>query len=653
MSRSPWLRLASVLSATAAILLLTASTPPKSSVTTNALRATVEKLGGQPCKDSDLTCLKIKVPIDHFSNEPKGEIEIEFAIHFANQQSKGLLIYLVGGPGSSGLQVAEDSLADHDHRLGDEMDVVFLDQRGTGTNTLIDCPAAIARYDMADLDPDKPDTAIAQAKGFVADCTGEMKHAELLPYVDTEQAIRDLEAFRQAIGAPKVWLYGESYGTQFAQQYAVAFPGAIAGVILDGVLDTALGSEAYAVADSKAVEGIFTRILRSCDGRSDCHADMGRASAAAYDELASRLAKAPIQVDFPLPNGDRIPRELNSGMLEGTAFSSLYTPSDRRDFLRVLAAAARGNLIPLMRLTYYDLAVDPETLDGVGYGSFYSGAYYAISCLDYTEEGDSPEAAARSILARAKTLRAQFPRFIQLYFSDRLPCAFWPARAKTARGPSFTGGDYPTVILNSDADPATPISNGYAVFDRVKHGYMITMQGGPHVIMGRGLGCPDKIVLALLLDGETPVAHEQICDTSLVRSYTPLTLTDPADAKDGFAVARAIETEVEQFPEIPWDIGSDPISVGCDRGGMIEARKTKDGAEFRFKDCQLWPGLRITGTGSAHRQGDSSDDITLVVEIEGSHHGRLNYHHDWITEATTIAGDYDGAEIATPRPPLP
>ena len=652
MPSSPWLRLASVLSALAALLFLTASTPPKSAANSgsSSLESALDRLGTHRCKDSKLTCVTINVPYDHLSNDPKGRLDIDFAVHFANKRSRGLLIYLVGGPGSSGLESAEDSLSDHDARLGDEMDVVFFDQRGTGSRNAMDCPKAGAHYDMATLDPDKPTEAIGLAKTFVAECTSEMKHLDLLPYVGTDQAIRDLEAFRQAIGSPKIWLYGESYGTQFAQQYAVAFPDAIAGVILDGVIDTNLDAEAYAAEDSRTTESILARIFAACDGKTACREDMVRPAAAIYDELVGRLAKAPIEIDYPLPSGELARRQLTGGMLEGAAFSALYGPSDRQDFIRALAAAGRGDLVPMLRLTYYNLAIDPETLAGLGFQAFYVGAYYAITCQDYAEPG-SPDNLAKAILADAKTRAAEFPHFRQLYATDRLPCAFWPAKGKVERPKPFTGGGYPTVILNSDADPATPIANGYAVFDRIKNGYMITMQGGPHVIMGRGEGCPDKIVLGLLLDDKTPLAHEQICDTSLMLNYVPLTLIDPAEAKDGFAVARAVEIEIDRLPELYWDLGSDPVSVGCDHGGKIEARDTDSGREYRFRNCELWSGLRISGTGSAHQEGNKSDDITLAIDVAGSHRGHLNYHHDWITEATSFGGEYDGKELVTPRPP--
>src|SRR5262249_26288608 len=160
--------------------------------------------------------------------------------------------------------------------------------------------------------------------------------------------------------------------------------------------------DAYAAEDSRTAENILARVFAACDERPSCREDMGGPAAAIYGELASRLAKAPIQVDYPLPNGKTARRDLNHSMLEGAVFTALYKRGGRGDFLRVLAAANRGDFVPLMRLVYSNLALDPETLDGSGYSAFYLGAYYGISCQDYTEPGDDPETLAKSILAEAK-----------------------------------------------------------------------------------------------------------------------------------------------------------------------------------------------------------------------------------------------------------
>ena len=148
-----------------------------------------------------------------------------------------MLIYVVGGPGGSGLAVADDYLSAYDAKLTENMDIVFFDQRGIGPDHGLACPKAQAIFDTAETSIKQPEAAIAIAKAYATDCPAELKSRDLLPYVDTEQAIRDVELFRQAIGSPQIWIYGESYGTQFAQQYATAFPTSVKGVVVDGVVD--------------------------------------------------------------------------------------------------------------------------------------------------------------------------------------------------------------------------------------------------------------------------------------------------------------------------------------------------------------------------------------------------------------------------------
>ena len=72
-------------------------------------------------------------------------------------------------------------------------------------------------------------------------------------------------------------------------------------------------------------------------------------------------------------------------MLEANAFYALYGPDDRATFLRALAAASRGELLPMLRLGYSNLAVDPETEEGVADPTWFGAAYYAITCTDYGE----------------------------------------------------------------------------------------------------------------------------------------------------------------------------------------------------------------------------------------------------------------------------
>jgi pimeloyl-ACP methyl ester carboxylesterase len=619
-------------------------------VAADTLKATIDKMGAQPCRIGELTCVSVEVPVDHRANTAGPTIKIEFSVSFASEESKGILFYVVGGPGGSGIGVADDYLAAFDERLTQNMDIVFFDQRGVGPDHGIECPKAQGVFDMAEITIDRPDDAIAAAKTFASDCQAELKSRDLLNFVDTEQAIRDLEIFRQKIGAPKVWIYGESYGTQFSQQYATVFPTAINGVVVDGVVDLALDFDGYYASYTESAEKILARVLAACPEVPGCRADMQGDAAAAYDALAGRAAEAPIEVDFPLGDGTIAKRDLTSGMIDANAFYALYGPDDRATFLRALAAASRGQLLPMLRLAYSNLAIDPVTEEGAADPTWFGAAYYAITCTDYGEGPADSEAAAREILERAKAFAPYAPRLLRSYFAERLACAFWPKRGPKERPKPYAGGDFPTLILNADADPITPITMSYAILDNAKGAYMVSMKNGPHVIWGRGLACPDEIVFGLMFDGTLPEAKEQVCTQDLIGAYTPLTLAEMSAAGDPFRVARALEIEIEQSPELGnWD-GSDPLSVGCDFGGAVEVSAAEEGTAYTFSKCAWWPGMILDGSGTQIDEGAENVGLTLDLAVSGSHQGQLTYRHNTTTDGMTLTGTYDGKTVTTPRP---
>ncbi len=614
------------------------------------LQDKVTALGGKDCKDSSLTCVDIDVPYDHDHPDSGQKLTLHVAVHFAEEESKGILFYAVGGPGGAGAELAESYLNSFDDRFRKELDVVFFDQRGVGAENGVDCPKAAIAFDEDPVSLTAPDQAVDAAKGFVDSCLQEIEHKDLLPYLSTSQAIQDLEVFRQAVGAPKVWFYGESYGTQFAQAYAARYPDALEGLVLDGVVDTTRTAEQYYGEDTRTVERLLVKLFDACDGDAPCRADMGAPTAGVYDALAAKLRDAPVDVDFPLGTGGTQKRPLNAAMLEDAAYYALYGPDSRAAFLRALAASTHGNLVPLLSLGYENIGIDRDTLGPSPDPTWYGGAYYAITCPDYDDAGHDPKAQVKQILDQAKAFAPNAPRFLRNYFAERLACAFWPVTAIGKAPPAFKGGDYPTLVLNSDSDPATPVSNGYAVYDQIPDAYMVTMKGGPHVIWGRGYACPDKIVFGLMLDGKKPEKREEICSEDFLDPYVPL--TSAADAGDPLKLGQAVETELRQSAALAdWD-GSDTLALGCDFGGAVIANAAASGTEYAFKDCAWWPGVKLDGEGVDIDGGDGSqpDGLTLRLEVSGPHQGRVVYRHDKTTDAMSVSGVYDAKDIAPPRP---
>ncbi len=80
-----------------------------------------------PCALSDLSCVTLSLPLDPRANDPEKTIDITFALSFAHVESRGILFYVVGGPGGSGLASAEGYLSAFNPSLTDYMDIVFID----------------------------------------------------------------------------------------------------------------------------------------------------------------------------------------------------------------------------------------------------------------------------------------------------------------------------------------------------------------------------------------------------------------------------------------------------------------------------------------------------------------------------------------------
>jgi pimeloyl-ACP methyl ester carboxylesterase len=617
------------------------------------MQAWLDANNAQPCEDSSFQCVTLPMPFDHDNHDNRDTertLDVTFAVLPATGESKGLFVTVVGGPGGSGLAVADVYSSYFDPAIFENFDIVFFDQRGIGASNGLDCPQAAVAYT---LDPSRSTTpegeagVIAAARTFAESCTAEIAAAlDMLPediglpYFGTEQAIRDLEMFRQSVGMPQMWLYGESYGTQFAQEYAATYPDALDGLILDGVVDLTLTGEEYYVGQTQAFSDALTATLEACNDTPACRADSGGDALALYDDLAAELATAPITVMLPLPTGGSEARQYTLQMLEVSATNAVYSRDARSFFLRTLAAAARGDLLPLLRLSYQDVGFDPLTQEVLTDTGYFNGAYYAIECNDYRFGSATPDENARAFLAAGDAVEAQVARLDMIYYTD-LPCVFWATEGRSERPAAFTGGDYHTFILNSSLDPATPISNGYAVFDRLENASMITDENGPHVIFGRDLACPDVAITAWMIDGTIPTERELVCAGDVLAGYDPLAPREGAALPDAQTFIDTLETEIVYLPEYAFWDGVTTTRVGCQFGGGLTFAATDEGEVYTFSGCAWFDGVAINGRGEFVSDVETRYDLRLSGQVSG----RIDYVRDESIGGVAISGSYNGASI--------
>lgn len=603
----------------------------------------------KPCPDSDFECITLRLPLDHLDTltQTNKTIDVVFGLLPARDEAKrrGMFVVAVGGPGASGLSSADSYVASYSDALRDAFDIVFFDQRGIGKSGGFNCPDEVAAYYQTDgraQTPAQERAITTAAKTFVEDCMKHLPPASDLPFYGTRQAVEDLEAFRTAMGEDKLWLYGESYGTQFAQWYAAAHPNRVAAMVIDGVVDLSLDGPQFLRSSTQAFSDVLAQTLKACSRDARCRKDAGGDALKAYDVLAAQLNRAAVKFDFPLPNGRKVQRELRLTDVESALSSYLYTESERMLVQRAVAAALQNNWVPMARLYYSALGLDPETLEASEDPTYSDAAYYAVTCNDYEYFTGTPAERAEQYLRAGDLVDEKVPRMNSVFYGD-LPCAFWPRVKDVPQYKTDFATLIPTLVLNASADPATPFEQGSAVAERLSNAYATNTAGGAHVTFARGNACPDDIVNDFLLNDTMPAQAITKCDGELATAYVALAPAEARNAKNALDLMIAIENEIDSAPEFyNWDFAGDD-AIGCDRGGSAafspDAKKNHL-VHFTLKQCAFSRGFVVTGDGTFDTE---QQRWTFTVKVSGNHAGTLKYVHD--DSGHRVTGTLDGKAI--------
>ncbi|MCA0145780.1 alpha/beta fold hydrolase [Blastococcus sp. LR1] len=585
-----------------------------------------EVVSQEPCAGGDFECVTLTVPSDHDAAASQ-EWEATFAVRKADGESRGVLVTATGGPGSSGILLAESYAASMDPAITDAYDLVLFDQRGIGRSEPFSCDGAILNFDAvvdASADDDERDRFARRAEEFAAECFEEAGFSPAeAPLFATRQAAEDLEIFREWYGADRLTLYGESYGTQFQQAYAAAHPDRVQSLILDGVVDPQTPIRAFAAESARAYSDVLERTLSACDADPVCADDAPGSSAAAYDELADELAEEPRSYDYPLADGGSEERELTIEELEGAAAASMSAPHQRLRFARTVNAAVEGDPLPLALLAAAGAGADPTTGEVVADPSFSPALYLAVECQDFpfVPEGSTPRDELAVWLDEAAAAGVEDLRLPDVYYGD-LPCLFWPrGDAPAPAPPAPVDPAYPVLLLTADTDPNTPAANALRVHGRDPDSALVVLPGGPHVLLGWGYACVDRTVLRLLDSGRLPPRPVTTCTGAAGAAYEPLAPETADGYEDPYATASLIMTEVLGPTFESWS-AQRPLTLGCPEGGSVEYTIGFSGTvAVELDGCAWTPEVPVDGTIEVTDGGFGDATATLhlpfaMLELE-------------------------------------
>ena len=461
-----------------------------------------QQLEWRPC-EQNFQCTELRVPLDYAN--PDGHT-IKLAVIRAQATDSahriGSLIVNPGGPGESGVQDLQGSYPSEQGQPSNfgpavraDYDVVSFDPRGVGHSAPIKCLSSrdLDRYNALNTSPTTPDQISDLAEGDQAFARGcQDRSGDLLPFVGTPNAARDMDILRAALGDQKLNYLGYSYGTYLGAVYAELFPTHVGRAVLDGPLPPDLTTKQSDLQQSAGFQTELNRFIADCVTHPDC--PLGTDAGAATGKLASFFASTQAQ---PLPTGSR--RSLDETLAQTGVLNTLYeSPTSWPGLRKSLASAMAGD--------GKDLLHSADEYNGRHGGGRYSNsneANVAINCLDHPDQVHSIADVQAELPAyqKASPLTGSADAWADLL------CADWPVPPQSQPHPIHYAGSPPILVVGNTHDPATPFSGAQDMARQLGSAVLLTYNYDGHTGYGRGSSCINGAVDRYLTQGTPPSAN--------------------------------------------------------------------------------------------------------------------------------------------------
>jgi pimeloyl-ACP methyl ester carboxylesterase len=433
-------------------------------------------------------CADLTVPLDY--DDPDGptiEVALVRARALDPDERIGSLLVNPGGPGASGVEFVAFNSFIFPEAIRERFDIIGFDPRGAGDTAPVECTESLDDVLGQDYSPDSDqeravlETAVEE---FTQQC--QEQNGDILPYVSSQDTVRDMDRIREAVGDEKLSYLGFSYGTYLGALYADFFPDRVRALALDGAVDPALSSLESNLEQAAGFERSLNAFFDDCAADDGCVFHNDGEPAAAYDALV-----AAIDADPPEADGRTLsPNEFELGVAE-----PLYGGEEGWDALaEALAALAEGD--PGLMFELSDSYTNRND-DGTHVGGILQ-PFWAIGCVDSAPIGE-PE----DLPALDEQFRAAAPRFGVTFLYSALMCSLWPAEPAPDPNPLDAPGAPPILVIGTSGDPATPFQWAESLAGVLDSGVLLASEGEQHLAYFSN-PCAQEIVDDYLIDLAVP-----------------------------------------------------------------------------------------------------------------------------------------------------
>ncbi|WP_049722473.1 alpha/beta fold hydrolase [Gilvimarinus polysaccharolyticus] len=370
------------------------------------------------------------------------------------------LFVIAGGPGQSATDIA-DMLSGAFYELRKKRDIVFVDQRGTGLSSPLNCTIDEADQ-LLGHSAAATDASIEKYRACAASL------APRAAYYTTPEAVADLEAVRKALGYRTINLWGGSYGTRVILAYLATHPKALRAVVMDGVAPVQLAMPYSIGGDATRALGL---IAQQCLALPACAERYGDVAVAA-NKTAVRLRAAPVTLTIEHPlTGHPTPLLLDDSKLAGLVRFSLYDRLASRLLPAALAAAANEDY----RLVASLIA---RLATSTNMPNLALGMHMTILCNEDAGVTPRPE----SELFIGVDLAAPVTRI----------CEFWPKANIASDYYDAIHSDVPALLLSGERDPITPPYWAEQAASALTNATLLVAKGAHHGVTQEG--CTSDVI---------------------------------------------------------------------------------------------------------------------------------------------------------------
>jgi pimeloyl-ACP methyl ester carboxylesterase len=467
-------------------------------------------LNWAPCEGAgntavSLECATLDVPLDH--DEPDGE-QIEIAVARARARGSeddriGSLVFNPGGPGGSGIDALGFLPLTMSDDILERFDLVSFDPRGVGASTALSCDNDVDDevFLLEAGDDEGWDDLVTASNEQLASCSAET--IELASFVGTNNAARDMDLLRAALGDDGLSYVGYSYGTRLGATYAELFPGNVRALVLDAAVKPSSDSAELDAEQGGGFDRALENFATACDADVDC---LLQEVGPTLDVIAGLRAEIADVGSFSTDDPERVltPGEFDLGVVaalyskESWTFlaSALFTAETEQD----------GTLLQVLG----------DSLVGRRPDGTYDNSQIANGFINCADDPARPDVDEQRRLAETAAA-------VSAFFDDFLRASTGCLGLPPAADPLVIGaaaGAAPILVIGNTGDPATPYEWSVELAASLDTAVLYTVDAEGHTAYG-SIDCVQSTVDAYLLDLIVPDADASCSDNADADFFVP------------------------------------------------------------------------------------------------------------------------------------